>query len=269
MTGCLWRIALLAIYSIGTSFAYAELHGTNTPDPDKPWSEYKPWVEAWYFRSARTENSFSNMIQPRLYVPFSINDQWRGISRIDTSLVSNGGPAFPHESGGDFNPSLSKFTVWAISPEVLPSTTVNFGSRFYLPTGYDKRDYGSTQWAIAPQVGFTVKKIDYGILSEFAPWFRYVIGVSSISTPPTPLARSLEIYPTFVFRIDEHWSVKIWDQRGMVYNTVNGEWFMPIDGVLYYYFDKHWSVAAGGSKQIVNNLPLYQWSGYGRIGYHF
>ncbi|WVH09366.1 MAG: hypothetical protein EoVTN8_754 [Fluviibacter phosphoraccumulans EoVTN8] len=55
----------------------------------------------------------------------------------------------------------------------------------------------------------------------------------------------------------------------MVYNAVNGEWFMPIDGVLYYYFDKHWSVTAGGSKQIVNNLPLYQWSGYGRIGYHF
>jgi hypothetical protein len=269
MTWCFWRIILLCVFSIWTTFAYAELHGTNTPDPGKPWSEYKPWVEAWYFRSARTETSFSNMIQPRLYVPFSMSDQWRGISRIDTSLVSNGGPAFPHESGRDFNPSLSKFTVWAISPEVLPSTTVNFGSRFYLPTGYDKRDYGSTQWAVAPQVGFTVKKIDYGILSEFAPWFRYVIGVSSISTPPTPLARTLEIYPTFVFRIDDHWSVKIWDQRGMVYNAVNGEWFMPIDGVLYYYFDKHWSVAAGGSKQIVNNLPLYQWSGYGRIGYHF
>lgn len=269
MTWCFWRIILLCVFSIWTTFAYAELHGTNTPDPGKPWSEYKPWVEAWYFRSARTENSFSNMIQPRLYVPFSMSDQWRGISRIDTSLVSNGGPAFPHESGRDFNPSLSKFTVWAISPEVLPSTTVNFGSRFYLPTGYDKRDYGSTQWAVAPQVGFTVKKIDYGILSEFAPWFRYVIGVSSISTPPTPLVRTLEIYPTFVFRIDDHWSVKIWDQRGMVYNAVNGECFMPIDGVLYYYFDKHWSVAAGGSKQIVNNLPLYQWSGYGRIGYHF
>ena len=263
------RTGLLVILGLFSGLTLAELHGTNIPNPEKPWSEYQPWIEAWYFRSARTENSFSNMIQPRLYVPFSINEQWRAITRLDTSLVSNGGPAFPHESGRDFNPSVTKFTIWAISPEVLSNTTTNVGARFFLPTGYDQKNYGSTQWAVAPQVGFTVKKIDYGILSEFAPWFRYIIGVSSISTPPTPLARSLEIYPTFVFRIDEHWSVKIWDQRGMTYNATNGEWFVPIDGVVYYYFDKHWSVAAGGSKQIVNNLPLYQWSTYGRIGYHF
>lgn len=263
------RVISLAIILLGSSSAIAELHGTNTPSPDKPWSEYKPWVEAWYFRTAKNENSFSNMIQPRLYVPFSINDQWKAITRLDSSLVSNGGSVFPHESGRDFNPSLTKFTIWAISPEVLPNTTVNFGSRFYLPTGYDHKDYGSTQWGLGPQVGFTVKKIEYGVFSEFAPWFRYVIGVSSISTPPTQLARSLEIYPTLVFRIDEHWSVKVWDQRGAVYNAVNGQWFVPLDGILYYYFDKHWSVAAGGSKQVVNNLPLYQWTGYGRIGYHF
>ena len=264
-----WRFLLPLLMLVCSELAVAELHETNTPNPDKPWAEYKPWVEAWYFRTARTENSFSNMIQPRLYVPFSINEQWRAITRLDTSLISNGGPAYPHESGKDFNPSLTKFTIWAISPEVLPNTTVNFGSRFYLPTGYTQKNYGSTQWAVAPQVGFTVKKIEYGVLSEFAPWFRYVIGVSSVSTPPTQLTRSLEIYPTFVFRIDEKWSVKIWDQRGMVYNTINGQWFMPIDGVLYYYFDKHWSVAAGGSKQVVNNLPLFEWTAYGRIGYHF
>ena len=123
-----WRTRLLVFVLFFSGHALAELHGTNTPNPEKPWSEYQPWVEAWYFRSARTENSFSNMIQPRLYVPFSINEQWRGITRLDTSLVSNGGPAFPHESGGDFNPSVTKFTIWAISPEVLPSTTTNFGA---------------------------------------------------------------------------------------------------------------------------------------------
>ena len=249
--------------------AAAELHETQTQNPDKPWAENKPWVEAWYFRNAKNENSFSNTIQPRLYVPFTINERWRAITRFDSSLVSNGGPDFPKESGGDFNPSITKFTLWAISPEILPRTTVNFGSRFYLPTGYDQKNYGSTQWAIGPQVGFTVKKIEYGILSEFAPWFRYVIGVSSISTPPTALARSLEIYPTFVFRINEHWSFKVWDQRGITMNATNGEWFVPVDGILYYYLDSHWSVAAGGAKQVVNNLPLFQWSAYGRIGYHF
>lgn len=249
--------------------AVAELHQTDTPSTESTWADYKPWVETWYFRTSRTDNSFSNMIQPRLYVPFRMDGQWKGMTRLDTSFVSNGGPAYPRESGGEFNPSVTKLTFWAISPEVLTNITTNIGARLFLPTGYTQKDYGSTQWGIAPQSGFTIKKLRIGPLSEFAPLFRYYMGVSSVSTPPTPLGRLLEIYPTVLLRFDEHWALKIWDQRSVTLNTANGRWFVPMDGAIYYYFNQHWSVAGGGSKQIVNDYPQYQWSAYGRIGYHF
>lgn len=38
--------------------AAAELHETQTQNPDKPWAENKPWVEAWYFRNAKTKTAF-------------------------------------------------------------------------------------------------------------------------------------------------------------------------------------------------------------------
>ena len=270
MIGAISRYLVLVLcHVLLINTAFAELHQTDTPTKDVSWADYKPWVEAWYFRTARTDNSFSNMIQPRLYVPFTMSGQWKGMTRLDTSFVSNSGPAFRHESGNEFNPSVTKFTLWAISPEVLTNVTTNVGARLFLPTGYTQRNYGSTQWGVAPQAGFTLKKLDIGPLTEFAPLFRYYMGVSSVSTPPTPLGRALEIYPTFLFRFSDHWALKVWDQRSITLNAINGKWFIPIDGAVYYYFDKHWSVAGGASKQLVNDYPQYEWTAYGRIGYHF
>ena len=156
------------------------------------------WLETWAYRTADTPNSFTNMVQVRYYQPFAIpyaSAGWQGMMRLDTSILSNSGPAFPGESGNQFNPGNTRFTLWANTPEVASNTKVAGGFRVSAPTGDKNPNYSSGQWAAGPQAGFSWAPNGYGIFTDFSPTVRYMIGFSPVSAQVTSPKSWLELYP--------------------------------------------------------------------------
>ena len=229
------------------------------------------WLETWAYRTADTPNSFSNMVQLRYYQPLAIPDArtgWQGMMRLDTSIVSNSGPAFPGESGNQFNPGNTRLTLWANTPESTTNIRASGGFRVSAPTGDKNPNYSAGQWLAGPQAGLTWAPKDFGIVTDFSPLARYMMGFSAVSSQVGTLKRGLELYPSIGLRFSERITMRFWDENAMVLNTNSGTWFLPIDAYATYDFSRHWSVSLGGAKRLTNTSQ-YDWSGYGRVVYRF
>lgn len=229
------------------------------------------WLETWAYRTADTPNSFTNMVQVRYYQPFAIphvREGWQGMMRLDTSIVSNSGPAFPGESGNQFNPGNTRFTLWANTPNIAQNTHASGGFRILAPTGDKNPNYSSGQWAAGPQAGLTWAPRGYGIFTDFSPTVRYMIGFSPVSAQVTNPKSWLELYPSIGLRFSERITMRLWDENQIQLNTNSGIWFVPMDAYLTYELTNHWSASLGAAKHL-NNMSQYDWSGYGRFAYHF
>lgn len=260
----LWHCAGLAFAGLaGASIAVP----ANAADSNAP----AGWLETWGYRTADTPNSFTNMVQVRYYQPFAIpgtQPDWQGMMRLDTSIVSNSGPAFPGESGGQFNPGNTRLTLWTNTPEIASHTRASAGFRVSAPTGDKNPNYSAGQWLGGPQAGLSWAPKDTGIFTDFSPLARYMMGFSAVSAQVTTLKRSLELYPSIGLRFSDRISARLWDENPIVFNSNNGVWFLPIDAYVSYEFTRHWSASLGGTKRLTNTSQ-YDWGGYGRVVYRF
>lgn len=229
------------------------------------------WLETWAYRTADTADSFTNMVQVRYYQPFVIPYApagFLGMMRLDTSIVSNSGPAFPGESGKQFNPGNTRLTLWANTPESGANIRASGGFRVSAPTGDKSPNYSAGQWLAGPQAGVSWAPKDLGIFTDFSPLARYMMGFSAVSSQVTTLRRGLELYPTIGLRFSERVSMRLWDENAIVLNTNSGIWFIPIDAYITYDFSQHWAASLGGTKRLTNTSQ-YDWGGYGRVVYRF
>lgn len=229
------------------------------------------WLETWAYRTADTPNSFSNMVQVRYYQPFAIPHTpagWQGMMRLDTSVVSNSGPAFPGESGNQFNPGNTRLTLWANTPEIASNLRFSGGFRVSAPTGDKNPNYSAGQWLAGPQASLSWTPQELGIFTDFSPLARYMMGFSAVSTQVTTLKRGLELYPSIGLRFSERLTGRLWDENPIALNSNSGTWFLPVDAYFTYELTKHWAASLGGAKRLTN-MSQYDWIGYGRVVYRF
>ncbi len=233
-------------------------------------SKRKTWVEVWGFHNAQGHDSASNTIQPRLYHSFALGRSGaQAITRLDTSFNSNSGPRYSNGGGGgEFNPGNTRWTLAAFTPEIAQDLTFGGGFRMVLPTGYNNPRYSSAQWAIGPQLAMTYAPKNAGAFTFFSPLVRYMMGTTPVASNAT-LMRSLEIYPTLGFQLTPKLKLAMWDETGIGQSQRNGKWFVPIDAMLTYSFDKHWGASVGSSAPVINENFSYFWNAYGRVIYIF
>lgn len=227
-------------------------------------------VEFWGYHNGYGNENFSDTVRLRLYQPLQIGN-WSGIFRLDTSYVSNWGPADPGQSSGQFSAGNTFITVWGKPPSFLPNWGVNLGARLLFPFG------NNGQWAIGPQIGSVFKPKDPSktILADFSPLVRYMYGFdtknNSFAINPTqpPLLRTLNLFPTVGLHLTPTTQIRFWDENQIVYNTAGGGWFVPIDAMITQSISKHLSFAVGGSKQVIQTYQLYDWMVYGKVSLRF
>jgi hypothetical protein len=230
----------------------------------------KTWLEVWGFHAGQGNDSATNVIQPRLYHSFPIGRSGaQGVTRLDTSFNSNSGPKYGNGlGGGDFNPGNTRWTLAAFSPEVAKDLTFGGGFRMVLPTGYNNPRYSSAQWAIGPQVAMTYAPKDAGAFSFFSPVVRYMMGTTAVASNVN-LMRALEFYPALGFQLTPKLKLAMWDEVGIYQSARTGKWFVPVDAMLTYSFDRHWGATIGSSAPIINDNFNYYWNAYSRVIYNF
>ena len=233
-------------------------------------SKSKTWTEVWGAHADLGKDSAINYINPRIYHTFALGRQGgQGVVRLDTFINSVSGPEFKSALGGSqFNPGQTRFTVAGYSPELSKDLTIGSGFRLFIPSGYNKPPYSPSQWAIGPQLGMTYNPKNAGSFTFFSPLVRYSMGFSSEDTG-VKLTRALEIYPALGFQLTEKVKLAMWNEDGIWMNAQTGKWFVPVDAMLTYSFDKHWGVSLGGVLPIINDYFRYNWATYGRLTYMF
>lgn len=234
-------------------------------------SERNRVVEFWGYHTSNGSQDYSNTLKLRYYQPIAIGNAWKGTARLDTSYVDQYGPDYPAHRSGQYSAGNTMLTIWGNHPGILPTLHNNLGFRVIFPFG------NNGQWAIGPQVGsvFRPKEASQTRLTDFSPLVRYMYGFdtknnSTTSNPSQPaLLRTLELYPTLGFRLGPDTQLRLWDENGIDYNTAGGGWFVPLDAMVTHRLNKHWLIAVGASKRLIQTYSQYDWSTYAKLSLSF
>lgn len=228
-------------------------------------------LEFWGYHTNNGDQNYANTLKLRYYQPIALGDRWKGTARLDTAYVAQYGPEYPAQNSGQYSAGNTMLTIWGNHPGIFPTLHNNVGFRVIFPFG------NNGQWAIGPQIGsvFRPKEGSNTRLTDFSPLLRYMYGFDTknnsnpVSTSQPALLRSLELYPTLGFRIGPQTQIRLWDENGMIYNTARGGWFVPLDAMITHRLNKHWLIAVGASKRLVQTYSQYDWSTYGKLSFSF
>ena len=227
-------------------------------------------LEFWGYHNYQGNDNYQNVLKLRYYNPLEAGD-WRGRIRLDTSYVANFNSITSANNSGQYSSGNTMLTVWGQDRTFLKSLGALVGARVTFPFG------NNGQWAVGPQLGWSfLPEVDSKLhVTDFSPLIRYMYGFdsknNSLSVNPNQpaLQRSLQMFPTIGFQITLDTMLRFWDENGVVYNSAGGGWFVPIDAMLTHRLSKHWVVAIGASKQVVQTYKQYDWSSYGKVSFNF
>ena len=270
------KLIVAVLTTIMASYGYGQSPSSSEPSTflglENRTHEYSSdtIVEFWGYHNGYGNENFSDQFRLRLYEPLQWGN-WKGMFRLDTSWVSQWGPADPGQSSGQFSAGNTFITVWGRPPSFLPDWGINLGARLVMPFG------NNGQWAIGPQIGSVFKPKDPSktILADFSPLVRYMYGFDTknnsfqVNPNQPPLLRTLNLFPTVGLQLTPTTQIRFWDENQIIYNTAGGGWFVPIDAMVTQSINKHLLVAIGGAKQIVQTYQVYDWSIYGKISLRF
>ncbi len=227
-------------------------------------------LEFWAYHDYQGNDVYQNTLKLRYYNPLEAGD-WRGRIRLDSSVVANDNPNSPSNNSGQYSAGNTMITVWGQDREFLKPLGALVGGRVIFPFG------NNGQWAVGPQLGWIFKpEVDSFLhVTDLSPLMRYMYGFDAKSNSATlnpnqpALMRNLYLFPTVGFQITPSTMLRFWDENGVVYNSAGGGWFVPIDAMITHRLDKHWVIAIGASKQLVQTYKQYDWSSYAKISLNF
>ncbi|QKM63627.1 hypothetical protein DCO16_04655 [Polynucleobacter antarcticus] len=191
--------------------------------------------------------------------------------RLDTAYVANFNSTTSANNSGQYSAGNTMVTIWGQDRTFLKPLGALVGGRIILPFG------NNGQWAVGPQVNWTfLPEVSSKLqVTDFSPLLRYMYGFDSKSNSLTinpnqpPLQRTLQMFPTIGFQLAPNTMLRFWDENGVAYNSAGGGWFVPIDAMITHRLAKHWVVAVGASKQVVQTYRQYDWTTYGKISFNF
>lgn len=227
-------------------------------------------LEFWGYHNYQGSDNYQNVLKLRYYNPLELGD-WRGRIRLDTSYVANFNSISSANSSGQYSSGNTMVTVWGQDRYFLNPLGALIGARVTFPFG------NNGQWAMGPQLGWSfLPEVDSKLhVTDFSPLIRYMYGFDTknnnpMANPTQPaLQRSLQIFPSIGFQLRPDTMLRLWDENGVVYNSAGGGWFVPIDAMLTHRLSKHWVVAIGASKQVIQTYRQYDWSTYGKVSFNF
>jgi hypothetical protein len=266
------KLLLTLLLSIFVSASYAEdmLVPLSKFDNDSQRLTDNKVLEFWAYHNYDNSDNYQNVLKLRYYNPLAAGD-WRGRIRLDTSYSSSYNSISSANNAGQYSAGNTMVTIWGQDQTFLKPLGALVGGRVIFPFG------NNGQWAVGPQLNWSfIPSVDSRIgVTDFSPLVRYMYGFdtknnSLIVNPNQPaLMRSLQLYPTVGFQLSPNTMLRFWDENGVVYNSAGGGWFVPIDAMVTHRIAKHWVVAVGASKQVVQTYIQYDWSAYAKISFNF
>ena len=260
------------LISLFISVAYAEdlLVPVSKFDNDSQQLSDSKVLEFWAYHNYNGDDNYQNTLRLRYYNPLEAGN-WRGRLRLDTAYSSNFNSISSANNSGQYSAGQTMVTVWGQDNGLLRSLGALVGGRVIIPFG------NNGQWAVGPQLGWSFQpEIDTLLhVTDFSPLIRYMYGFdtknNSLTVNPSQpaLQRNLQMFPTIGFQLTPNTMLRFWDENGMVYNSAGGGWFVPIDAMVTHRLSKHWVVAVGASKQVVQTYRQYDWSSYAKISFNF
>lgn len=267
-----FKFAVLFITLLFTPWSFAEILSTHLSkfDNDSQQLTNNRVLEFWGYHAYQGDDSYQNTLKVRYFNPLEVGD-WRGRIRLDTTYVSNYNSVTSPNNSGDYSLGNTMVTVWGQDRHVLKPLGALVGARVVFPFG----DNG--QWALGPQLGWTFKpEVDTNLhVTDFSPLIRYMYGFDTknnkinINPSQPALQRNLQLFPTLGFQLAPNTMIRFWDENGLVYNSAGGGWFVPVDVMITHRLSKHWVVAVGASKQVIQTLKQYDWTSYAKISLNF
>jgi hypothetical protein len=270
--GSVQKLAAFLFFAFGAQWSNAEtvLVPISKFDNDSQQLTNSRVLEFWGYHAADGGDNYQNILTLRYYNPLKAGD-WHGRIRLDTSYVANYNSTTSPDNSRQYSAGNTMITVWGQDRHFLKPLGATVGARVIFPFG------NNDQWAVGPQLGWTfVPEVDSKLhVTDFSPLIRYMYGFdsknNSITVNPNQpaLQRNVQLFPTIGFQLSPNTMLRFWDENGMAYNSAGGGWFVPIDAMVTHRLAKHWVVAVGASKQVVQTFRQYDWMAYGKVSLNF
>lgn len=264
----------LAFFILSFLFAHAQAEDLFIPlskfDNDSQQLSNSRVLEFWGYHDYQGGDNYQNTLKLRYYNPLEAGD-WHGRIRLDTSYVANFNSSTSTNNSGQYSSGNTMVTVWGQDRTFLKPLGALVGARVIFPFG------NNGQWAVGPQLGWSfLPEVDSLLhVTDFSPLLRYMYGFdsknNSVANNPSqpPLQRSLQMFPTIGFQLSPSTMLRFWDENGLAYNSAGGGWFVPIDAMITHRLSRHWVVAIGASKQLIQTYRQYDWSSYAKVSLNF
>lgn len=228
-------------------------------------------IETWGTFQEDANGHHQWKLEPHLYLPWAFENAWTATLRIDLPMIdtnaTGAAKSTPGYSGGIGNVF---FEAIALTPELSPGLRLRGSLRLVLPSPKGEPFGNDSQYQWAPMLGMSMERPEMlrGVtLSPYVRWFR---GFSP-QTPGTTLVNSVDIFPTVSFGLGDGWALTFYKEAGpIVYNQVNGTWFVPLDLGLYRTLDKGSTFGFGAAVKLGNpSNPSYDYQVYAMFGLRF
>lgn len=156
----------------GSSAAGSSQGAPTTADRGSP-GRFDLWT--YYFDNADGSTSWRETARLTKPLPLG-NEGWRVTLRADLPVIYTDQTGTDNRGGDwEFGWGDALAQVVFSTPELAEDLKLTFGFRSILPTG-DDAPFGSSQWAIGPQAGFSYDAGDWAEGLTLAPTVRWLRG---------------------------------------------------------------------------------------------
>jgi hypothetical protein len=235
-------------------------------------SFFNDWrAESWfYFRknSESSDNSQQNKLTLRFYQPFDLGKDWHLTMREDIPFIRTD-QIGQDNLDGQWKANIGDMFVQGslATPSMAPGLSADLGLRLVFPTG-GLKPFGDGYYQLAPHFGFDWKLPGLFDRFGFAPLARYFRSVGA-TVPHGTEINQLQLHPVVSMRLNDAWSVVLWQENKIIYDFLTTGWFVPIDILVKYQINPALSVGLGGAVGLLQSYPQYDNIIYGRLSVTF
>jgi len=228
-------------------------------------------IENWATFQEDANGTHQWKLEPHFYLPYAFDSGWTATLRVDVPMIDTNAigaaKSTPGHSGGIGNVF---FEAIGGTPDLAPGLRLRGSLRLVLPSPKGEPFGNGSQYQWAPMLGMILDRPEVlrGLtLSPSVRWFR---GFSP-QTPGMTLVNTFNIFPTVSFGLGDGWALTFYKEAGpIVYNQVDGTWFVPLDVGLYRTLGKGSSFGFGAAVKLGNpSDPSYDYQVYAMLGLQF
>jgi hypothetical protein len=233
---------------------------------------FEGWrAETWfYFRNNSESSDYSQQakVTLRLYQPVDLGEGWRLTLREDIPGIRTNQIGEDNKAGQWLTNIGDIFVQGSLAtPPIARRLNADLGMRVIFPTG-GLKPFGDGYYQVAPHFGLDWKAPGDFAWLGLAPLVRYFRTVGAPVPHGTEISQ-VQFHPVVSLRLGERWSIRFWEENAIVYDTLTGGLFVPIDAYIAFRIDSALSLAVGGAVRTHGSYAQYDNMVYSRLGLTF